>query len=410
VSGTPTGHYQLDLAVDVDRKLCVELIRVNNKERTFNRMHSGRDDTSQHRNWNNFRNEWFHGQLNGNFINGALTMGSEIFAHVPTLGNLHFDYVSTEKPPKRGRPLKQSKFDKLLEELGLRPLEPGEFDTVYQEPVDAPAADGEGDALGATRQLTQAEIVAEAEMGLSAVEKRDLREEAGTPPPIVPEYLVELEALQQVRVRFCALRRAPRARRACFGHLPAPRLTQFWSIFFCSALSQSLIEVDWKQKIEDLHAELAGTLCNSAQALQVANCFPRHCKTMALQQMFSRLTDLDQFDRVVLSKLSLGVRLHTMRALGWLNCVDPLHPDGFYRLHLADPEEREMARVLAQLEMSEKVRRRRRSRRRAHRGHQPALFSPSLTFCVNYACTCASFSEMRRVRTGRSRRTRSPGV
>ena len=57
----PTGHWRLDLASKAQRDVMMQLIALNNSESVYSEKSSGRNDTSQKGNWNNFRNESFRG-------------------------------------------------------------------------------------------------------------------------------------------------------------------------------------------------------------------------------------------------------------------------------------------------------------------------------------------------------------
>ncbi|KAJ8515613.1 hypothetical protein ON010_g18533 [Phytophthora cinnamomi] len=62
VLGNPTAHYSFDLAKHKDRIALNKLAEVAQSEKLFSKLRSGRADTSQHGNWENFRNEELDGR------------------------------------------------------------------------------------------------------------------------------------------------------------------------------------------------------------------------------------------------------------------------------------------------------------------------------------------------------------
>ncbi len=83
----PTDHYVLDLSVENDRMLLSQLRRINALESQSGKS-SGLGDTSQHGDWQAFRNA----RLNDKPI--ALTSATQ----VPDAGSLEFDFASTQRP------------------------------------------------------------------------------------------------------------------------------------------------------------------------------------------------------------------------------------------------------------------------------------------------------------------------
>ena len=60
--GNPTGYYNLDMREPLNRVISKRLAEVNNYERRISKNESGRGDTSQKGNWENYRNEFCGGR------------------------------------------------------------------------------------------------------------------------------------------------------------------------------------------------------------------------------------------------------------------------------------------------------------------------------------------------------------
>jgi Ran GTPase-activating protein (RanGAP) involved in mRNA processing and transport len=112
--GNATGYYSLDLENADDRLVARRVAEFGNSERRESKTRSGRGDTSQKGNWENFRNEQ-HGEtfveLNGKWL-----------ADIPRKGTLTFDYISTTLQTKGTKPLSHNRFRQLKEVLHLEHL------------------------------------------------------------------------------------------------------------------------------------------------------------------------------------------------------------------------------------------------------------------------------------------------
>ncbi|CCI40288.1 unnamed protein product [Albugo candida] len=112
--GNPTAHYELDLCRSQDRLTLSKLAGIAQSEKEFSRHRSGRSDTSQHGNWENFRNER---------LDGKPFVYTTSFLHVmPTRGKLCFDYVSTKRPQRDAVAISDQRFKQLIDIL--RPEDP----------------------------------------------------------------------------------------------------------------------------------------------------------------------------------------------------------------------------------------------------------------------------------------------
>ena len=109
----PTGHYELNLDIENDRKLMRQLIEINNDDKRWAMERSGREDVSRDGDWEHFRN--------GVYKSKPIKLHAEW--EVPREGVLEFDYVHAKTPSRKARGLVQtsSKFNRMCKNLGLHP-------------------------------------------------------------------------------------------------------------------------------------------------------------------------------------------------------------------------------------------------------------------------------------------------
>ena len=112
-TGNPTGFYRLDLRRDRDRKAALKLAELNADQVAVGKA-SGRRDTSQKGNWQNFRNEFLDEK--------PIEISTAWFATMPKKGTLRFDYVSTLRP-RAANPLSVRDFVQLVKALDLTQLQ-----------------------------------------------------------------------------------------------------------------------------------------------------------------------------------------------------------------------------------------------------------------------------------------------
>lgn len=105
IMGMLGGHYDLDFTNGKDRTAAKKLSEQATLESRFSMFESGRDDTSQHGNWENFRN---------GTVDGAKTIvTSSFFNKAMGVGKVRFDYVCTTRPKKGTKPMGEKKFAKV---------------------------------------------------------------------------------------------------------------------------------------------------------------------------------------------------------------------------------------------------------------------------------------------------------
>ena len=113
--GNATGHYLLELNNAQHRLALQKLAEISNVERRQSRANPEWDDTSQHGNWENFRNA----KLNGKHF----VLSSNWFVVIPKTGKIEFDYVSTKPAAYGARALSFKRFSTLIKKLGLEELD-----------------------------------------------------------------------------------------------------------------------------------------------------------------------------------------------------------------------------------------------------------------------------------------------
>ena len=115
VMGMLSGHYDLDFSDRHDRIAAKKLSEQATLEMRFSKEQSGRKDSSQSGNWENYRN----GTIDG----ARKVVNSSFFNRPSTVGIVRFDYVCTSRPKKGASCMGEGKFQKLLELVDL-----GKFD------------------------------------------------------------------------------------------------------------------------------------------------------------------------------------------------------------------------------------------------------------------------------------------
>lgn len=104
--GNCTRRYCLDLLYANDRAVARKLAEIAYEEKEFSKNRSGRGDTSQHGNWENFRNETLNGE--------PIILTVSFFSTMPSSGTLEFDYVSTIRPHRGASALSERRFKQLM--------------------------------------------------------------------------------------------------------------------------------------------------------------------------------------------------------------------------------------------------------------------------------------------------------
>lgn len=108
----PTGHWRFDLGNRIQRNVFMQIIAHNAVESKFSELKSKRNDTSQHGNWYNFRNEKYN--------NSEIIIDIEFIKNIPWNGSLEFDYVTTSRPTTSSpQTISDADFESLAKKLDI---------------------------------------------------------------------------------------------------------------------------------------------------------------------------------------------------------------------------------------------------------------------------------------------------
>jgi len=313
VLGNPTAHYSFDLAKHKDRIALTKLAEVAQSEKLFSKLRSGRADTSQHGNWENFRNE----ELDGH----SIVLTNAFFHALPRRGKLCFDYVSTTRPKRGTSQISERRFDQLIDLL--------------QMDVTLPDALG---ALGPTRAQR-----VRGQRQPKTLNKTEEEEDDGT------ETVGELAG---------AKLKAAASQESEFWHKTrASILKRGWGFVVDHAYTFRLTGAT-KENVGLKMVQIESAICDRwlscEQASKIIACMPAnfHARPETARILFARLIDLHNFYRIY-DAMASGEQRVCARMLGWLNLMNPMAPERLYELNLAVPDEREMTKVLVELAIGE---------------------------------------------------------
>ncbi|KAE9012211.1 hypothetical protein PF005_g10226 [Phytophthora fragariae] len=305
VLGNPTAHYSFDLAKLKDRIALNKLAEVAQSEKLFSKLRSGRADTSQHGNWENFRNE----ELDGH----SIVLTNTFFHSLPRRGKLCFDYVSTTRPKRGTTQLSDRRFDQLIDMLQM----------------DVVLPDNSG-VLGSTRSqrrqpksLTQADTV-------------DHDQVAALPGSLATRMKQQSEFWTKTR---------------------ATVLKRGWDFVVDHAYTFRLTGAT-KENVGLKMVQIESAICDRwlscEQAAKIIACMPAafHARPETARILFSRLIDVHNFYRIY-DAMSRQEQHVCARMVGWLNMMNPMAPERFYALNLSVYDEREMTKVLVDLAIGE---------------------------------------------------------
>ncbi|OWZ22569.1 hypothetical protein PHMEG_0002711 [Phytophthora megakarya] len=318
VLGNPTAHYSFDLAKHKDRIALNKLAEVAQSEKLFSKLRSDRADTSQHGNWENFRNE----ELDGH----SIVLTNSFFHSLPRRGKLCFDYVSTTRPKRGTTQMSERRFDQLIDLLQMDVGLPGTLSSVG--PTRAQRAKGQRQPkpIKSPKDDEESEEVAEL-TGLAGLSKMKLKRTAS-----------QKESEFWNKTRASVLKRG-------------------WGFVMDHAYTFRLTGAT-KENVGLKMVQIESAICDRwlscEQASKIIACMPAtfHARPETARILFSRLIDIDNFYRIydAMSKPEQQV-LSSM--LGWLNIMNPMVPERTYALNLSVHDEREMTKVLVELAIGE---------------------------------------------------------
>ncbi|KAG6574515.1 Leucine-rich repeat-containing protein 74 [Phytophthora cinnamomi] len=317
VLGNPTAHYSFDLAKHKDRIALNKLAEVAQSEKLFSKLRSGRADTSQHGNWENFRNEELDGR--------SIVLTNSFFHSLPRRGKLCFDYVSTTRPKRGTTQISDRRFDQLI--------------NLLQMDVVLPDALG---SLGPTRAQREHGQRQPKPLQNSASTKSDDSDQAAALPGSLAARVKRAASKEQSE--FWTKTRASVLRRGwdfVMNHAYTFRLT--------GATKENV-----GLKMVQIESAICDRWLSCEQASKIISCMPAtfHARPETARILFSRLIDLHNFYRLY-DAMSRPEQHASARMLGWLNIMNPMAPERVYALNLSVHDEREMTKVLVDLAIGE---------------------------------------------------------
>ncbi|KAG7393445.1 NLR, CARD domain-containing protein 3 [Phytophthora pseudosyringae] len=311
--GPLTNAYSFDLTRDDHRVALHRLALVAQEEKQFSRWRSGRGDTSQSGNWENFRWATLDGEpvlLSSTYILNQLlgpARGRTVATLLPPASKLVFYYVSTTRPPRGTKPLSRRRFEQLVAVLAQPPSE-NEISALCEDRHDQDQDDHASNASGTSKKKTQA--------------------------------LLHWELLRRYVMAHAVKKQKKHTRRSSAGDT-------------MNRLANTVEGL--QQKLQLLDILVADRWLSCAQVQELVSAFPNavRARARAACLAFSRIVDLENFIQIY-DRLSLDDQEECVRRLGWLNLFDPLQPDRQYPpLDLSIYDERELVQLLAQLALQE---------------------------------------------------------
>ncbi|TMW55576.1 hypothetical protein Poli38472_010458 [Pythium oligandrum] len=387
ILGLSTGHYKIDLGNGMDR-LTLKKIVENSTRTAFLRKKEGLKDTSQHGNYHGFRNETFNGK--------PTVLEPRFLDSMPKFGMLEFDYVQTGRQP--GRPMSSSRFEQLLSNLQLEQMSPSlDTRTKLLEQQRLKEKEQKDPVATTNRRQSAARTIAENRKAIAGKRAKPARRNSirGSPyPPLIPNtpalfaeldkmkthknYLKFGEGLNQV----VEIKQVARSQMTSTISLQQPQGDEIDDDEAQEAAPRARTdEEEGSQSAADAAADrdemtiqrngketctakrlllslqwyIATRWVTAQQAVRLLALWPsalHMTRIEAVCLLFDRLVDLHNFNGI-LSALTESEAAQCFYRFGWLNIWTPLMPDNYYELHLAQYEEREVAKALVRLAIDE---------------------------------------------------------
>uniref|UniRef100_K3WWE7 EF-hand domain-containing protein n=1 Tax=Globisporangium ultimum (strain ATCC 200006 / CBS 805.95 / DAOM BR144) TaxID=431595 RepID=K3WWE7_GLOUD len=316
--GSLTSKYCFDLALPNDRAALKKFALIAQKEKQFSKNRSGRQDTSQHGNWENFRHATIDGKpvlLTSTYILNALlaptaTSFQSAIPRDDQKRKVEFFYISTTRPPRGTKNLTKRRFDQLAEIL-MVPV---------SETVTTVASNSHHSHARRSEPLNEGDLD-------DAVEKNR----------------------QNVQLRWEILRNSVLSEKSKTKLGEALRVQS--STFFRVQSTLDAVQ----QKLTQLEMLVSDRWLSCDQAAELIAAFPNaiNARAKAACILFGRLVDVGNFIKIY-DELSREDQRECIHRLGWLNIFDPMQPDRQYPpLDLSIRDERELVQILAQLALNE---------------------------------------------------------
>lgn len=327
VLGNPTAHYSFDLAKPKDRIALNKIAEVAQSEKLFSKFKSGRADTSQHGNWENFRNEELDGQ--------KVVVTNAFFLVLPRRGKLSFDYVSTARPKRGTTPMSARRFEQLINELKANLERGGGISSSCSDAIgkkSEESGDKQDDSDDDDAQVAGAD---EAFSGAN---------------PAEPKPKKRLSVLT-TQTQFWERTRASLFKHGGWEFV----MTQATSSSSFLLLSNEATREHVGMKLVQIESAVCDRWLACEQAAQIVACMPsaHAARPETARILFSRLIDLDNFYRIYDSLALATDQYMCVKTLGWLNLCNPMKPERVYALDVSIHDEREMTKLLVELAIAE---------------------------------------------------------
>ncbi|KAF1782834.1 Leucine-rich repeat domain, L domain-like [Phytophthora cactorum] len=196
--GSLTNVYSFDLTREDHRIALHRLALVAQEEKQFSRWRSGRGDTSQSGNWENFRWATLDGEpvlLSSSYILNKL-LGPVQERSVLPPSRLFLYYVSTTRPPRGTKPLSQRRFEQLVAVLA-QPPDDSEISALCEDRRDQEQESTVSNDKKRTQALLHWELLRRFVRSHRATEKRNRNKRRSIAGETMDRLTNTLEGLQQ---------------------------------------------------------------------------------------------------------------------------------------------------------------------------------------------------------------------
>ncbi|CAM9323480.1 unnamed protein product [Ectocarpus fasciculatus] len=308
ILGMPSGHFSLDMQNPRDRLAASKMAAVGNQERQCSKS-TGQADTSQHGNWQNFRNAEYNRE--------PVVLTSAWFIKPPSSGMLRFDYVSTSRPDYHQVPLTERRFQRMLGRLGISaPI-------TSSTPIDEEVISAEALLALCTSHFRKMA----SSSPLYKIDVRDYYRSGSSPDDVSLASWWSAVEVTSVDID----------RRDSFAHLvPSGTYVKAW------------------YKLKELEVALCSSCLTSDQLVRILENFPREGQIRAevVTTFYHKVLDTGNMCLLV-DALRPDEEREVLARRGYLNVVNPVFADRYYHLNLAVWDEREMAKILVRLAITE---------------------------------------------------------
>ncbi|GMH75764.1 hypothetical protein TL16_g06867 [Triparma laevis f. inornata] len=304
IMGMLSGHYDLDFTQGKDRTASKKLSEQATLENRFSQFESGRMDTSQRGNWENFRN----GTVDGSKVG----ISSSFFNKAMGVGKVRFDYVCTTRPRKGTKAMGEGKFAKLLKQVGLEGGAYSEEPEFFQEHL----SDG---------------VIREHWLGWQKTTRRQFELDRAL------EEKKRLELLAQKKIG-----NGEKGVVYVMPHFTTMAPSDRYRGFYCGMMA--------------VETAITSKYLRAKQAWEIVKLFPEEEDGIRVEMamvLFSRVVDIDKFGAEILDKLTELEQRELNWRLGISNLFNGVDIDRKYWIDLTCYDEREIFMKLIKLSLVE---------------------------------------------------------